>query len=146
LRSATAAALAEHLEWIRQTLAADKAMPKKQRHTAKRIWVRLREERGFTGGYTIVREAVRELKRTSREVFMPLPHEPGEAQVDYFFEALAKMGGSLRKIHVFCMALPYSDMFFVRAFPRECTEAFWGGISGHLSSLAGCRRGSAMTI
>lgn len=118
--------LDEHLEWIRQTLAADKGIKKNQRHTAKRIWIRLREERKFTGGYTIVREAVKEIERTSREVFMPLSHRPGEAQVD-FFEALAKIGGRLRKVHVFCMALPYSDMFFVVAFPRECTEAFWEG-------------------
>lgn len=118
--------LDEHLEWIRATLAADREMPKKQRHTAKRIWLRLREERDFTGGYTIVREAVREIERTSREVFMPLVQRPGEAQVD-FFEALARIGGCLRKVHVFVMALPYSDMFFLAAFERECTEAFWEG-------------------
>lgn len=115
-----------HLDWIREVLQADKAMPKKQRHTAKRIWDRLRQERGFTGGYTIVKDAVREIKRTSREVFMPLTQPPGEAQVD-FFEALAKVDGTLRKVHVFVMSLPYSDMFFVMAFPRECTEAFWEG-------------------
>ena len=48
---------------IRQILEADKLVHKKQRHTAKRIWERLQEE-GFTGGYTIVKDAVRELKRT----------------------------------------------------------------------------------
>jgi len=115
-----------HLDWIREVLQADKAMPKKQRHTAKRIWDRLRQERGFGGGYTIVKDAVREIRRTSREVFMPLTQPPGTAQVD-FFEALANIDGTLRKVHVFVMSLPYSDMFFVMAFPRECTEAFWEG-------------------
>jgi transposase len=57
---------------------------------------------------------------------MPLRYEPGEAQVDYFF-ALVKVRGVLRKIAFFCMALPYSDMFFIMASPRECTESFWEG-------------------
>lgn len=57
-------------------------MPRKQRHTAKRIWERLREE-GFTGGYTVVKEAVRELTQKNQEVFVPLVHRAGEAQVDF---------------------------------------------------------------
>lgn len=118
--------LDDHLEWIRQIIKSDKKVHKKQRHTAKRIWIRLREERDFCGGYTIVREAVQEIKRTSQEVFMPLRHKPGEAQVDYFF-ALVKMGGALRQAAFFCMALPFSDMFFIMGFPRECTESFWEG-------------------
>ncbi len=65
-------------------------------------------------------------KCTSKEVFMPLNHPPGEAQVDYF-QALANMDGVLQKTCCFVMSLPYSDMFFVRAYPRECTESFWDG-------------------
>ena len=101
--------LGTHLEWIRDILDSDKGLRKKYRHSAMRIWERLCKERGFTGGFTVVREAIREIRRTSGEVYMPLIHRPGEAQVD-FFEALAKMGGVLRKVHVFCMALPFSDM------------------------------------
>lgn len=116
---------------IRQILEQDRHMHRKQRHTAKRIWEVLQEE-GFTGGYTIVKEAVRELKRTSKEVYMPLKHPPGEAQVD-FGHALVKMNGVLRKICFFVMALPYSDAFFVRAYERECTETFW---DGHVRAFA----------
>ena len=47
---------------IQPILDDDTKAPKKQRHTAKRIWQRLRDEHGFTGGYTIVKDAVRELK------------------------------------------------------------------------------------
>ena len=115
-----------HLDWIGDILLSDKAAHPKQRHTAKRIFDRLVAERSYQGGYTAVKDVVRELKRTSREVFMPLIHCPGEAQVD-FFAALAKLDGTLRKVHVFVMALPYSDMFFCMAFPRECSEAFWEG-------------------
>ena len=116
---------------IEQILKEDRTMPKKQRHTAKRIFERLRQE-GYEGGYTVVKEAVREMERHSREVFVPLVHPPGEAQVD-FGEALARVDGVLRKVAFFVMALPYSDAMFVMAFERECTETFW---EGHVRAFA----------
>ncbi len=64
-------------------LAADRGAPRKQRHTAKRIFERLRDEHGFAGGYTIVKDYVRERRLRSREVFVPLAHDPGHAQVDF---------------------------------------------------------------
>jgi len=117
--------LGPYLEHIAEILDADKAMPKKQRHTAKRIFERIREE-GYTGGYTQVKEAVCELKQTCREPFMPLMHHPGDAQVD-FGEALVKMNGFLRKVRFFAMALSYSDAMFLVAYERECTETFQDG-------------------
>jgi transposase len=114
-----------YLELIRQILEQDRYAHKKQRHTAKKIWHRLQDE-GFTGGYTAVKDTVRELKRTGREVFLPLKHPPGEAQVDFGY-ALVKMAGVLRKVAFFVMALPHSDAFFVKAYERECTETFWDG-------------------
>ena len=78
-----------YLERIAQIIEEDKALPKKQRHTAKRIYERLREM-GYGGKYTQVKEAVRELLRVKQEVFMPLVHRVGEAQVDFGY-ALAKV-------------------------------------------------------
>ena len=118
--------IGEHWEWIRQLLAGDKQVPRKQRHTAKRIWERLKTECGFTGGYTIVKDAVRELSRHSQEVFMPLSHRPGTMQMD-FGEALACIARVLRKIHFAVFALPHSDAVYLRAYERECTETFWDG-------------------
>ena len=112
-------------ERLRQILLADHELPRKQRHTAKRIWERLQDD-GYTGGYTVVKDAVREITAQSQEVFVPLVHRPGEAQVD-FGEALVKMQGRLRKVHFFVMALLYSDAFFVMAFERECRETFGEG-------------------
>jgi transposase len=117
---------------IDQILEADRAMPKKQRHTATRIFERLRDEHGFTGGLTIVTDHVREKKRRTQEVFVPLSHPPGHAQVD-FGEALGVIGGVQRKLHYFAMALPHSDAFFIKAFPAETTEAF---CDGHVSAFA----------
>lgn len=120
-----------YMDRIRQILDQDKQYPKKQRHTAKRIFERLRDE-GYSGGYTVVKEVISEITRTSGEVFMPLVHRPGEAQVDYFF-ALARLGGTLQKVTIFMMALPFSDAFFMMCAPRECTESFW---EGHVRAFA----------
>ena len=57
---------------IDQILEDDKSQPKKQRHTAKRIRDRLKEEHGFGGGYTIVKDYVQEARLRHKEVFVPL--------------------------------------------------------------------------
>lgn len=120
--------LGPHIKWITALLQTDRQVPKKHRHTARRIFERLKTERGYDGGETVVKELVRELKRVSQEVFMPLSQPPGGAQVD-FFEALVRWRGAdkVAKVHVFAMHLPYSDMFFLKAYLRECTEVFWDG-------------------
>ena len=113
-------------------LAADVTAPPKQRHTASRIFERLRAEYGFTGGYTVVKDYVRLAKVRSRETFVPLAHPPGHAQVD-FGEAIAVIGGVRRKIHVFFIDIPHSDASFMKAYPAETTEAF---LDGHVSAFA----------
>lgn len=117
---------------IDQILLDDKDCPKKQRHTAKRIFERLRDEHGFEGGITIVTDYVREKKRQTKEVFVPLSHAPGQAQVD-FGEAWAIIDGVKLKVHYFALDLPHSDACFVKAYPRETTEAF---CDGHVSAFA----------
>lgn len=113
-------------------LDADREAPGKQQHTAKRIFERLRDEHGYTGGYTMVKDHVRLWRARGRETFVPLAHPPGHAQVD-FGEAVAVVGGERMKIHYFCMSLPQSDACFVKAYPRETTEAF---LDGHVSAFA----------
>jgi transposase len=112
-------------------LEEDKSTPPKQRHTAKRIFERLREEHEFAGGYTIVKDYVRTAKLRSREMFVPLTHAPGEAQAD-FGEAWVVMAGVKLKAHFLCVDLPHSDDCFVIAFPAETTEAF---LEGHVRAF-----------
>ncbi len=88
---------------IDKMLADDKTRPKKQQHTSKRIFERLRDEHGFTGGITIVRDYVAGVQQRGREMFVPLVHPPGHAQAD-FGEALAIIGGVEQKIHYFAVA------------------------------------------
>ena len=113
-------------------LEADRQVPRKQRHTAKRIFERLRDEHGFTGGYTTVKDYVRDRRRRTQEMFVPLSHPPGHAQCD-FGEAVAVIGGVERKVHYLVLDLPHSDGCFVKAYPAETTEAF---LDGHVSAFA----------
>ncbi len=110
----------------------DKQRPPKQRHTSKRIFERLKEEHGFTGGYTIVKDYVRTATLRGQEMFVPLMHPAGEAQVD-FGEALVVIAGVEQKAHYLVMDLPQSDDCFVAAFPAETTEAF---LEGHVRAFA----------
>ena len=107
-----------HREWIQGILDADRELPRKQRHTRKRIHEGLMIERKFKCGYTVVRDLAEELTTLQAEVFMPLVHRPGEAQVD-FGHALVNEGGSLRKCPFFVMSLPCSDAFYLQVFERE---------------------------
>jgi transposase len=116
---------------IHQILEDDRKAPKKQRHTAKRIFERLRDEYGYAGGKTIVKQAVAAWRGSRLEVFVPLAHRPGEAQAD-FGEAEVALDGRPTKVALFVMTLPYSDTIFVAAFPRECTEAF---LEGHVRAF-----------
>jgi transposase len=117
---------------IDQILEEDKATGKKQRHTAKRIFERMRDEHSYTGGYTIVKDYVRLRRLSQREMFVPLEHPPGDAQAD-FGEALAVIGGVKRKAHYLVVDLPQSDDCFAMAFPAETTEAF---LEGHNHAFA----------
>jgi transposase len=110
----------------------DRQRPPKQRHTAKRIFDRLREEHQFTGGYTIVKDYVHTAMLRGQEMFVPLVHPPGEAQAD-FGEALVVIAGIEQKAHYLAMDLPHSDDCFVMAFPAETTEAF---LEGHVQAFA----------
>jgi transposase len=117
---------------VNQILQDDREVLKKLRHTAKRIFERLRDEHGYAGGYTVVREFVAKEHLRQREVFIPLAHPPGRAQVD-FGEANIYLGEIKTRIHYFCLDLPHSDAIFVKAYPAETTEEF---LDGHVAAFA----------
>lgn len=108
---------------IEQIIITDRDAPPKQHHTSKRIFERLRDEYGYEGGITQVKEAVASYRRHHQEVFMPLSHPPGRAQFDFGF-ALIRIGGVLQKAALAAMSLPHSDAFHYSAYPRENTETF----------------------
>lgn len=113
-------------------LRSDRTAPRKQRHTAKRIFDRLGEEYAYPGGYTQVREYVAEAKGRQKEAFVPLEFGPGEAQVDWA-EAQVEYAGERLTGHIFVMTLPFSDARFAACFPRETLEFF---LEGHRRAFA----------
>ena len=111
---------------IDQILKQDRGAPRKQRHTAKRIWERLVEEHAYSGGYTQVRTYVGQARIRLRESFVPLAFDPGTAQVDWG-EARVVDHGVRCKVQLFVMTLPWSGARFVAAFPRASQEFFFEG-------------------
>lgn len=115
--------LSAHISWIDELLESDKKVHVKQRHSAKRIYERLQEERSYAGSYSTVRTYVALFKQRTKEMFVPLMHEPGMAQCD-FGEAFVIINGNKCKAHFLVMQLPFSDGVFVKAYPAENTESF----------------------
>ena len=105
-------------EIIDQWLREDIGQHRKQRHTAKRVFDRLRSEHGFVGGYTIVKDYMREHRRRGREMFVPLSYAPGHGQAD-FGEALVWIGGVEQKAHYFAFNLPHRDAGYIRAYTNS---------------------------
>ena len=128
--------LGPYLQVIDQWLTEDRTRPKKQRHTAKRIYDRLVRELGFQGNDSTVRRYVRKAKvRLGVQVtpaFIPLEPECGqEAEVDWG-AATAIIVGEKVPIKFFCLRSKYSGKHFVRCYPCERQQAF---LDGHLHAF-----------
>lgn len=110
-------------EWLEQ----DKSAPKKQRHTARRIYDRLCEEYEFSGSESSVRRFVGIAKQQHVEMFVPLTADWGEqAQVDWG-RAKVYINGKFTEVSLFCLRLKASLVPFVWASPTEKLEAFMEG-------------------
>jgi transposase len=126
-------AIDQYAEVIDSWLVADREVPRKQRHTARRVWQRLVAEHGAAvAEVTVSRYVARrrtELGLDQVEVAVPQSHEPGaEAEVD-FGEFHAAVAGVLLKLHMFVMRLSHSGRAFHVAFTTQAQEAF---LEGHV--------------
>lgn len=112
-------------EHARKILQDDRNAPRKQKHTAKRIYERLVAEHQFTGSYRTVRTMVADIKnRPGGKLGLPLQYDPGkDAQVD-FGESYADIAGVRTKLQVFEMRLNYSRKKFVMAVVSANMESF----------------------
>lgn len=112
---------------IDEWLEADQAAPRKQRHTARRVWQRLVEEQNAEVSERQVSRYVRARRRELGDVgeaFVPQHHEPGaEAEVDWG-EAIVTIDGQQTRVHVFQLRLCHSGAAFAGAFLRETQQAF----------------------
>jgi transposase len=121
---------------VHQILEKDRLAPPKQRHTARRIFERLRDEHDYTGCSSIVRAAIADWKLSTAEVFVPLLHPPGQAQCD-FGRAEVTVGGVAHKAALFVLTLPHSNARFACLSPRECSETFHEGHARAFAFLGG---------
>ena len=113
------------VEVIQQWLQEDKQRPTKQRHTAKRIYERLREEYGYQGSDRTVRREVRLLKGKIPDSHVPQNYQPADGGTFDFGEAYVLMGGRETKVHLGFLRLDYSSKYLVVALPSERQEALF---------------------
>ena len=140
-KSRPAPKLGEYRELIDGWLLADLDEPRKQRHTAKRIWRRLVDEHGAAVAETTVRDYVRkrrrELGHAPREVFVPQVHAPGvTAEVDWG-QAEVELAGNRTRVHLFFMRSCFSGAAFSIASPVETQQAFLEGHAHAFEWFAG---------
>ncbi len=121
--------LSSCVAFIDAILESDRQAPRKQKHTARRMWQRLREEiPGVDVAESTVREYVckrkAELGLSGREVFVPQSYEWGvEGQVDWY-EASADLDGERRKVQMFCLRSMAGGGAYHRAYPHASQQAF----------------------
>ena len=131
---------------IDRILEEDRRLPRKQRHTAKRIYERLRAEHGFGGKYTIVKDYVRERRRRTREMYVPLSHPPGDAQCD-FGQAKAVIGGveQTRPSTTSCWTFPTATHASSKRTPQRPPRRSATVTSRRSRSWVGCPGASSTT-
>jgi transposase len=129
--------LGPHIETVRGWLVADLDAPRKQRHTARRVWQRLVEEEGVTVAESSVRPLVAELRAevglVRRDVAVPQTHLAGqEAEVD-FGEFRAVIAGEEVRLWMFVLRLSHSGAAVHLAYSNQASESF---LDGHVAAFA----------
>lgn len=113
---------------IQQILSEDEQAPRKQRHTAAKIYRRLRDEHGYVGGYDQVRRYVKRERKRSRETFIPLDHPPGRRLEADFGHIYVDFPEGRRQVPVLLTTWSVSGRPFAMALPTERTEAIMAGM------------------
>jgi transposase len=126
---------------IRGWLVADLTAPRKQRHTARRIWQRLLDEHGAVVAESSVRNYVAALRAeidgARRQVMVPQTHPPAEeAEVD-FGEFQASIAGVVMKLFMFCLRLSHSGKAVHVAYANQSQESFLDGHVRAFEALGG---------
>ena len=122
-----------YLPFVRQWLTNDESAPRKQRHTARRVYDRLVAEHGFCGSEVTVRRAVARLRGKRLDAYVPLEAPFGRiAQAD-FGSAVVTIAGVRTEVALFCLRAKASKVPFVVAYPNERLEAF---LAGHVEAFA----------
>jgi len=119
--------LGRFVGFIDEILSADEQAPPKQRHTAMRIFERLKAD-GYQGGYDAVRRYVTKRGKKERETFIPLSHDPSQRLEADFGQIYVDFPEGRRAVSVLILVWSYSNYPFAVALPTQRTEAILEGM------------------
>lgn len=132
--------LESYIPTIDAWLEADRKIPRKQRHTVKRIYDRLRDECGFPGSYSSVKKYVRKKKfvmKAATEGYLPLAHPDGCGQVDFgefiYYDAKQEEHNA----YALTISFPNSNKGYTQAFPSQNQECLLTGMQRIFEHIGG---------
>ncbi|MBN4051124.1 IS21 family transposase [bacterium AH-315-L21] len=122
------------------SLTDDLKSPRKQRHTAVRVYNRLVEEHGFTRGKRTVADYVSKKKKelsTAKEGYLPIAHPAGEAQLDFGEMMYRNENKKEKKGHYLTLSFPYSNAAYTQIFESENQECVIEGLKRIFEYIGG---------
>ncbi len=143
--------LGAYIPTINEWMEADRKAPRKQRHTVKRIYDRLRKEMGFTGSYSSVKRYARKKRfvmKSGQTGYLPIEHPAGWGQVDFGEFMYYDLQGQEHIGHALTISFPYSNKGFTQALPSQNQECLLEGmkrIFEHIGGVPPCLRFDNMT-
>ena len=132
--------LKEYIPYIDEWMETDRKLPRKQRHTAMRMYTRLAEEHGYTGCYSSVKRYVGKRKRVQRlaeEGYLPLAQPAGAGQVDFGESIYYDASGSTCKGYALTVSFPYSNKGYTQFFPAQNQECLLTGLRRVFEHIGG---------
>lgn len=132
--------LGDYIPVIDRWLEEDRRVPRKQRHTAQRIYDRLKDECGFTGSYSSVKRYVRKKKyvmKMSYAGYLPLAQPKGCGQVDFGEFRYRDAAGAEQKGYALTVSFPYSNKGYTQAFPSQNQECLLEGMKRIFERIGG---------
>ncbi len=135
--------LGPYIPTIDRWLEADTKIPRKQRHTAKKVYERLVEEEGYVGSYSSVKKYYRKkkyllgLKNKSEDGFIPLVHPAGSAQLDFGEVIYLDVTGVQQTGYELILAFPHSNKAYVQLVPSQNQECLLAGMKRIFEYIGG---------
>ncbi len=132
--------LEKYIPSIDEWMEADRKLPRKQRHTAMRIYHRLVEEQGYRGSYSSVKRYVRKKKfvlRLATEGYLPLAQPRGHGQVDFGESLYYDSQSRERKGYALTVSFPQSNKGYTQFFPSQNQECLLEGLKRVFEHIGG---------
>lgn len=132
--------LAEYIPTIDEWMEADRKVPRKQRHTAMRIYHRLQEEQGYPGSYSSVRRYIYKkklVKKLAAEGYLPLAQPAGHGQVDFGESLYYDVQGRECKGYALTVSFPQSNKGYTQFFPSQNQECLLTGLQRIFEHIGG---------